>query len=197
MSLATPEAFAADPWLVWSFYNERRRLAFEAEPNAGHRALAAMQEHFELDLITQNVDGLHARAGSRDVIELHGRLSITRCTTCAEERDRPGEVLPELPTCDVCGGLMRPDVVWFGEGLPEEATTRAAVAASRCQAMLVVGTSRVVYPAAGYAEVAADAGAHVIEINPNSVGRPGETTIREASATALPRLWDAVSKLRA
>ena len=197
MSLATPEAFAADPELVWAFYNERRRLAFAVEPNDGHRALAAMQDGFELDLITQNVDGLHARAGSRDVIELHGRLSVTRCTRCGDEVDRPGEVLDALPTCDRCGGLLRPGVVWFGEGLPDDAMTQAAVAATGCEAMLVVGTSRVVFPAAEFALLARQAGAHVIEINPDAEGRAGETLLREPSATALPRLWEAVSKLRA
>src|SRR4051812_42147740 len=132
MSLATPQAFAADPALVWEFYNWRRELVAEARPNPAHLALAELGRLVpELTLITQNVDRLHQRAGSRGVLELHGNLFEVRCTGCGISSDRSGTPpLPALPRCDECGHLLRPGVVWFGEGLPPE-TWRAAEATVR------------------------------------------------------------------
>jgi NAD-dependent deacetylase len=150
MRLATREAFAADPALVWEFYNWRRDLVARAEPNAAHRALAELAGRIpHVALITQNVDRLHQRAGSRDVIELHGNLIDVRCTGCGTTFDRTCVALPSVPCCDDCGGLLRPGVVWFGEPLPPDAWRAAESAVHAADLLLVVGTSAVVYPAAG------------------------------------------------
>jgi NAD-dependent deacetylase len=169
MSLATPEAFAADPALVWEFYNWRRDLVARAQPNPAHDALAALARRTTgLTLITQNVDRLHQRAGSPGVIELHGNLSDVRCTRCARTADRSHQSLSSLPRCERCGGLDRPAVVWFGEPLPPD-TWRAAESAVRAaDLLLVVGTSAVVYPAAGLVATAQRAGATIIEVNPDA-----------------------------
>jgi NAD-dependent deacetylase len=164
--LATPEAFARDPQLVWEWYAWRRTLAAGAEPNAGHYAVAAMERLApRFTLVTQNVDGLHRRAGSRTIHELHG--DVTR-TICSRDRTRI-ESWPDSadrpPPCPQCGAPLRPDVVWFGEPLPSDALYAAAAAAGRCDVMLVVGTSLHVYPAASLVPVALDAGAEVIIVN--------------------------------
>lgn len=164
--LATPEGFARDPRKVWTFYNWRRQQLAKCRPNAGHVALARLEQQKEdFTLITQNVDGLHQAAGSRNVLEVHGNLWRVRCVGCGRERDRVGEELPDEPRCDSCGARLRPGVVWFGELLPEETFARAINAAERCEVMLVVGTSAVVYPAAGLIAHAKQRGAAVIEVN--------------------------------
>lgn len=168
ISLATPEAFARDPATVWEFYNWRRDLVARAQPNPAHRALtrlAAIVPRFSL--ITQNVDRLHQRAGSLDVLELHGNLGDVRCTRCRRTFDRDGDSLPALPMCDDCGGLLRPAVVWFGEPLPPTIWDWAEAAVRDADVLLVVGTSAVVYPAAGLATLAHRLGRRVIEINPD------------------------------
>ncbi len=148
--VATPEGFARDPALVWRFYNARRANLAKVKPNPGHYALAKLEERFgdHFTLITQNVDGLHQRAGSIRVLELHGSLYRTRCTGCRRIEDRDLEVLPDLPECPKCGAMLRPDIVWFHEMLPEQAWREAGQAAALCDVMLVVGTSAVVHPAA-------------------------------------------------
>jgi NAD-dependent deacetylase len=174
--VATPEAFARDPALVWRFYATRRRGLLGVEPNAAHQALARLEQRCpDFLLVTQNVDGLHHRAGSRNIIALHGDIWIDRCPACrAETRADAGSAstrygadagAAKLPTCPDCGGATRPGVVWFGEMLPPGALERAADAAGACNVMLVIGTSSVVYPAASLATLAKDAGATVIEIN--------------------------------
>lgn len=167
MSLATPEAFAADPALVWEFYHWRRELVARAQPNPAHDALAGLARRVPgLALITQNVDRLHQRAGSPTVIELHGNLFDVRCSRCARTADRTNQSLPPLPRCERCGGLDRPAVVWFGEPLPPD-TWRAAESAVRAaDLLLVAGTSAVVYPAAGLVATAQRAGATIVEVNP-------------------------------
>ena len=150
--VATPEAFARDPSLVWRFYNLRRASLRTVQPNPGHRALAALEHRFGSDrftLVTQNIDGLHRGAGSLNVLELHGSLACVRCTGCEQITDRGTEELPELPRCPACGALLRPDVVWFHEMLPPDVWEQAEDAARACQCFLVVGTSCIVYPAAG------------------------------------------------
>jgi NAD-dependent deacetylase len=164
--VATPEAFQRDPLLVWEFYNYRRDLLTKVRPNAAHRALAELEtrkDHFAL--ITQNVDGLHQAGGSRRVLEIHGNIGVVRCTECARVWDKTGEQLPAMPRCELCNGLLRPNVVWFGESLPHELWQEAERAARRCDCMLVVGTSAQVHPAAGLAWIARQAGAQVLEIN--------------------------------
>ena len=187
--VATPEAFRADPAAVWRFYEARRRAARDAAPNAGHRALAAMEARFpEFLLATQNVDGLHRRAGSRKLVELHGSIERRYCVSCrrTEEDLEPIASLP--PKCTGCGGMMRPDIVWFGEPLPVDAWSDAQEAARESEVYLVIGTSAEVYPAAGLALVAADAGARVFEINPaeTPLSPVFAGAIREPSGVALP-----------
>ncbi len=165
--LATPEAFREDPDLVWRWYAWRRELVAKAEPNAGHLALAAMQELVgELLLVTQNVDGLHQRAGSRDVVELHGNITRTRCAGCGVRHEGPVDPDDGPPRCGSCGDLLRPDVVWFGEMLPIDALERAAQASRGCDVLLTIGTSALVYPAAGLPYEALTGGATVVEVNP-------------------------------
>jgi NAD-dependent deacetylase len=194
--LATPGAFHRAPELVWEWYDWRRSLIGACEPNAAHYTLAEMESHFDdFVLVTQNVDGLHRLAGSRNVVELHGNIWGLRCTRgCRlpwEDRSVP---LPEIPpNCPSCGALARPDVVWFGESLPAGALDEAFAAARRCQVMLVVGTSAVVHPAASFPVVALQNGAHVVEINPQPtpLSDAVDQTIREPAAVALPRWWRA------
>ena len=172
--LATPEAFARDPGLVWQWYRWRRDIIGRAQPNAGHLALARFQARLPaFTLITQNVDGLHQRAGSTNVVELHGNLWRTRCARgCGVVQDSAGDApggdggegSAAPPACP-CGALLRPDVVWFGEPLDEARIDLAVRAAGACDVFLVVGTSALVYPAAGLPLVAGRAGALVVEVN--------------------------------
>lgn len=172
--LATPQAFDRDPRTVWEWYGWRRSKIHAARPNPAHHALSSLAHRVdEMAIITQNVDGLHPlslqEAGVDDVVdfvELHGSLWTLRCTQCARERvDRsPGPEPGELPRCD-CGGLLRPGVVWFGESLPERALAHAHRSSRLCDVFLVVGTSALVHPAAGFAAIARDAGAFVAEFN--------------------------------
>jgi NAD-dependent deacetylase len=164
--LATPEAFARHPLLVWEWYNWRRELIAKALPNAAHLALARLeQEKRDFTLITQNVDGLHDRAGSRRILKLHGDIWRLRCTACGANWPDLRPTLPKLPPHCACGGLARPGVVWFGEALPEGIMAEAKHAAASAEVFLVIGTSAVVYPAAGLVPYAKRAGAKVIEIN--------------------------------
>ncbi|BDC50259.1 NAD-dependent protein deacylase [Bryobacterales bacterium F-183] len=161
--LATPQAFARDPKLVWEWYDWRRVKIAEAVPNAAHRALAA---HEGLTLITQNVDGLHDLAGSRDVLKIHGDIWTRRCTQCGHEtHDRVAPLPAYPPLCPKCGGIQRPGVVWFGEGLPGDVWDAAEDAARRARVLLVIGTSAQVYPAAGLIPLAKRAGAKIVEVN--------------------------------
>jgi NAD-dependent deacetylase len=166
--VATPHAFARDPALVWRFYNARRANLRTVQSNPGHLALVALEERVGADrfaLITQNVDGLHRAAGSCNVLELHGSLARVRCTGCGVVEDRMGEALADLPRCGACSQLLRPDVVWFHEMLPPDIWLAAEHAVQGCACFLVVGTSAIVYPAAGLIGLARDQGAGVIEIN--------------------------------
>lgn len=189
-SLATPGAFKSSPSLVWEFYHYRREVAAKAQPNAGHIAIAKYEEKYgsekSITVITQNVDGLHARAGTKNLIELHGNLYKTRCTKCKEvlvNTDSPicealanrgapdanvvGSDIPvkSLPHCKKCNNLLRPHIVWFGESLEPAVLSSAEAAMSSCDVCLVVGTSSVVYPAAMFAPQAAARGAIVAEFN--------------------------------
>jgi NAD-dependent deacetylase len=167
MELASPDAFRADPLTVWRFYDWRRRQALKARPNRAHLALAAWERaRDDFTLVTQNVDGLHERAGSRNVIRLHGSLWRLRCTVEQREFDDVREELGTLPPKCECGGMLRPGVVWFGESLPVDAIEGADRAARSAALVLVIGTSSMVYPAAALPQVARSAGAFVVEINP-------------------------------
>ncbi len=164
--LATPEAFEADPGLVWKWYAWRRELIGGVEPNAGHRALADLENRVpRFTLATQNVDGLHRLAGSRNVLELHGDISRTICSRERVTVD-PDNLKGEPPACPGCGAYLRPDVVWFGEALPVEAFEKAQDAARASDVFLSVGTSSLVQPAASLPQAAISGGATVVEINP-------------------------------
>ena len=164
--LATPEAFLADPALIWRWYRWRRELVAEAQPNPGHYAIAKLAELVpQVTLITQNVDGLHQRAGSENVIEFHGNIFEDRCF--ADGTLHTADDKMEIPTCPDCGADLRPGVVWFGEAIPETASSESYTAASDCDVFLSIGTSSLVYPAAGLADLAKTSGASVVEVNPN------------------------------
>jgi len=164
--LATPEAFARDPELVWAFYNWRRELISRVEENRAHRALVVLEQTVpDFTLVTQNVDGLHHRAGSKNLIEVHGNLWRVQCTACARISVDMSVDMGVLPKCKDCGGLLRPDVVWFGESLDGRLLNRAEEAARTCEVMLVIGTSGIVYPVAFLPALAKDKGAFVTEIN--------------------------------
>ena len=196
MQLATEEGFRADPSLVWRWYAWRRTLVGQAQPNAGHRALAAAEARFEqLRVITQNVDGLHALAGSTGLIELHGNILRTVCLERCGFLEDTADRLPagEPPRCPQCGAWLRPAVVWFGEMLDPADLEEAAAVAEDCDVMLVVGTSGLVYPAAGLPASARRAGAAVITVNPEPTDLDGVAAvcIRGKAAEVLPRLLEA------
>jgi NAD-dependent deacetylase len=167
LELATPSAFQKNPGLVWEWYAWRRGLVTAAEPNPGHLALVTFERKIpDFTLITQNVDGLHQRAGHRQVIELHGNILRTRCSIDGQVVDEWPVKGDNPPHCPHCGGLLRPDVVWFGETLPPQALQQAIQAAEVCQVFISIGTSAVVEPAASLPFIALRSGADVVEVNP-------------------------------
>ncbi len=164
--LATPQAFAADPALVWEFYNWRRALLKKCSPNPAHLALAEFEARRpDFTLITQNVDGLHAQAGSRNILEIHGNLWRVRCLGCGREVLDERSHLPFPPQCEECGQMLRPAVVWFGEALDPALLEASTSACQSCDLLIVIGTSAVVHPAASLAPLAKRSGAVVIEVN--------------------------------
>jgi NAD-dependent deacetylase len=189
--LATPEAFRRDPHLVWEWYEWRRGLIRDAAPNAAHDALAQLPDAV---VVTQNVDGLHARAGSLDVVELHGNIFRVRCTREGTRRMHESAFSEIPPRCE-CGALVRPDVVWFGEALPEDAIARTVSAVHRADVLIVIGTSGVVYPAAGFVTLHKGLS---IEINPESSGVSSACTfaIPARAAEATPAIVRALLEVR-
>lgn len=188
--LATPEAFARDPGLVWGWYAWRRKLVGGVEPNAGHRALVDLESRVPcFTLATQNVDGLHRRAGSRNVLELHGDISRTVCSRERVVVDPEG-LEGEPPRCPECGSYLRPDVVWFGEALPFEAFERAQEEARESDLFLSVGTSSLVQPAASLPQAALSGGATVVEVNPEPTPLTPHATysLQSPAGEALPAL---------
>lgn len=189
--LATPEAFARDPEFVWEWYESRREFVSKAQPNAGHRALAELEQRTpRFTLVTQNVDGLHERAGSRNVLRLHGSLWTVRCLQCGSEREERTVPLPVRPPRCECGGMLRPGVVWFGEGLNPIVWDNALKAVRAARVLLVVGTSAVVYPAASLVPLAAETGATVVEVNPDETPISGaaDYSFRGPAGEILPQL---------
>ena len=190
--LATPEAFERNPKLVWDWYAARRAALAAAAPNPAHFAIAALERRVpEFLLATQNVDGLHQRAGSTKLVELHGSIARVKCSRCAAPAARWDEPAgDEPPRCSACGGFLRPDVVWFHELLPAAARDAAEKAARRCDMFLVAGTSAEVYPAAELPEHALRAGARVVEINPQPTALSGRVTdvLRGPAGVMLPAL---------
>jgi NAD-dependent deacetylase len=189
--LATPQGFARDPRLVWEWYDWRRSVIAQTQPNAGHQALAEFKRRERrFTLITQNVDGLHDRAGSVDVLKLHGDIWTLQCTSCGHERLDLNAHLASLPPFCECGGMERPGVVWFGEGLPESVWEQAVKATKTASLFFVIGTSAVVHPAAGLVHLAKSSGAKIVEINVDET--PVSSTVdlcwRAPAAEALPLL---------
>jgi NAD-dependent deacetylase len=195
--LATMEAFLADPAVVWEWYNWRRQLISETKPNPGHFALRDMAGLFDdFTLITQNVDNLHRLAGSERVLELHGNIYRNKCADCHRLVTDRLEIVPDaLPTCPACGGRIRPDVVWFGEMLPEEVIDEAFQVAERVEVFFSIGTSALVHPAASLPLVAKRRGATLIEINPEKtpLSEYADFTFLANSGEILPEL---VNRLR-
>lgn len=190
--LATPQAFARDPGLVWEWYDWRRGLMSTKQPNAGHGVLAAWEDVFpQFALITQNIDGLHGKAGSRNILELHGNIWLLRCTqegTLVENHVSPLSPLP--PLCPDCGAMLRPHVVWFGEALDPDVIGQAFSLSARCDMMFVVGTSAVVHPAASLPLAALEAGATVVEVNPEPtpLTQHASFSFRGKAGDILPRI---------
>jgi NAD-dependent deacetylase len=189
--LATPQAFRRNPKLVWDWYSWRRELVAKAMPNDGHLALATMESLVpEYTLITQNVDGLHQRAGTSNIIELHGNLNRIKCANEGRTVSEWREIGGHPPVCPWCGGYLRPDVVWFGESLPSDALNRAVQVARQAEVFLTIGTSGIVYPAASLPQEAVHLGAVGVEINPEVTPLSQQMTyiIRGPSGEVLPAL---------
>ena len=193
--LATPEAFHRDPENVSRWYDQRRLDILDREPNPGHVALAEMERRIvdrggTFTVVTQNIDRLHHRAGSRAVVELHGSITVWRCTETGEEREITGPAMEQYPPRTEAGGLLRPAVVWFGEMLPTDALAAADHACEHCDLLLSIGTSATVFPAAGYIQVAMAAGARTVEVNPEPTPFTNDVdwSLPYPSATALPAL---------
>lgn len=199
--LATMEAFLRDPELVWEWYARRKSVIADVQPNAGHRALVRMEELYpQCTIITQNIDNLHRRAGNRNVIELHGNIERNYCVSCGTATSnelvlRAGSV----PRCERCGGTIRPDVVWFGETLPEDQWNLAVRAAESSDVFFSIGTSAVVYPAASLPLLAKQRGALLVEINPEPtpVTERADEFLQGKAGTILPELVSALSENRA
>ncbi|EKZ99899.1 MAG: NAD-dependent deacylase [Burkholderiaceae bacterium] len=189
--LATEEAYRRQPALVWQWYQHRRELVAAARPNPAHHALAVLARLKPMTLVTQNIDGLHQKAGSEQVVELHGNLFANKwldgCGRCDTVPPIPGDP----PRCAICGAMMRPGVVWFGEDLPRVARFRADHAAESCDLCLVVGTSGLVYPAAALPGVAKENGARVIVVNPqpSALDETADIVLAAPAGECLPLLW--------
>ncbi len=190
--LANFDAFMRDPRLVWEWYRHRMTIVSSVVPNPGHYAIAEMENLFkDFSVITQNIDNLHQRAGSRTVYELHGSIERNFCIGCGRDFPNDATALKEaVPRCDFCSGLIRPDVVWFGELIPGDIWNRSVSAAERAEVFFSIGTSGVVYPAASLPSIAKRAGAYFVEINvePTELTSKADEFICGKSASVLPRL---------
>jgi len=188
MKLATIDAFNQDPKLVWEWYEDRRKNILGAQPNAGHNAIAELEKFKEVIVLTQNIDGLHQRAGSKNVLELHGSIIRIKCTVCDFQGDFQHK-FEELPPLCKCGNILRPDVVWFGESLPQDVWQQAIIHANSCDIMIIAGTSLVVSPANTLPIYAKQNNAFLIEINPEPTPMSGDMniTIKDTSANTIPK----------
>lgn len=191
MDLATIDAFHRDPRLVWEWYEDRRQNIFSKEPNPGHLAIADLEGYVKVAVLTQNIDGLHQRAGSRRVLELHGSIARTRCTSCDFSTDSKKPFLDIPPRCR-CGSMLRPDVVWFGEPLPQDVWSEAVRIAGGCDVMVVAGTSLAVSPANTLPMYAKAGGALLVEVNPDRTDMSDmmDLYVGDTGAGALPKLVD-------
>jgi len=189
MKLASIDAFFDDPKLVWEWYEDRRKNILAAKPNEGHFAISKMEKFKDVVILTQNIDGLHQRSGSTNVLELHGSIIRIKCTVCnfSDNITENFELLP--PKCE-CGNMLRPDVVWFGEALPQDVWKNAMKEASTCDIMIIAGTSLVVSPANTLPIYAKQNGATLIEVNPEKtvMSNDMDLSIQATSANALPKI---------
>ncbi|MFQ5781661.1 MAG: NAD-dependent deacetylase [Nitrosopumilus sp.] len=187
MKLATIDAFYDNPKLVWEWYNERRSNIFSVEPNQGHKAVAELEKYTKVVVLTQNIDGLHQKAGSSEVLELHGSIVKIKCSVCNFREEIMTE-FSEIPPLCKCGNILRPDVVWFGESLPQDVLQKAMVYAGQCDLMVIAGTSLVVSPANTLPIYAKQNDAVLVEINPKETEMSSEMdlVVRNTSAIALP-----------
>lgn len=195
--LASPQAFSRDPKLIWDWYAWRREAVKGVRPNAGHYALVELEKRIpQFTLITQNVDGLHRMAGNQNVLELHGNIQRVRCSECTMLIETWGDDSESVPQCSACGGLLRPDVVWFGESLPRDQLEAAVEAARTCDIFFSIGTSGVVQPAASLAFAAHNRGAVVVEINAEAtpLTPKADFFLQGKSGVVLPELVKAVWK---
>jgi len=189
MKLASIDAFYDDPKLVWEWYDDRRKNILDVKPNEGHFAISQMEEFKDVVVLTQNIDGLHQRSGSTNVLELHGSIIRIKCTVC-DFTDNITENFESLPPKCKCGGMLRPDVVWFGESLPQNIWQSAIKEASVCDVMVIVGTSLVVSPANTLPAYAKQNGAILIEVNPEKTVMSNDMalSIRATSVEVLPKM---------
>ena len=187
MKLATIDAFYENPRLVWEWYNERRKNIFAAKPNLGHKAIVELEKYAKIVILTQNIDGLHQKAGSTEVLELHGSIVKIKCSVC-DFKDEIMTEFSEIPPLCKCGNILRPDVVWFGESLPQDVWQKSINFASQCDLMVIVGTSLVVSPANTLPIYAKRNNAVLIEINPENTEMSSEMdlAIKNTSANVLP-----------
>jgi NAD-dependent deacetylase len=193
MQLATIDAFYQNPKLVWEWYEERRKNILAAKPNAGHLSITELARHKQVWVLTQNIDGLHQRAGNKNVLELHGSIITIKCTVC-DFKDKITSSFSQVPPLCKCGNILRPDVVWFGEPLPQDVWTGALQHAGSCDVMIVAGTSLTVSPANMLPLYAKQNDALLIEINPDTtpMSESMDLSIRSTSAKALPELLSVI-----
>jgi len=189
MKLATIDAFYEDPKLVWGWYEDRRKNILAAQPNPGHKAIAELEKYVKVVVLTQNIDGLHQRAGSTNVLELHGSIIRIKCTVC-DFKSEVTSTFERLPPICKCGEMLRPDVVWFGEGLPQDIWGEAINHANSCDVMIIAGTSLVVSPANSLPMYARQNNSILIEINPEPTVMTSDMdlSLKTTSANALPQL---------
>jgi len=189
MKLATIDAFYDDPKLVWEWYEDRRKNILSAEPNPGHIAIAELEKFVKVVILTQNIDGLHQKSGSTNVLELHGSIIRIKCTVC-DFKDEISSRFEELPPRCKCGEILRPDVVWFGESLPQDVWNQAIIHSNSCDVMIIAGTSLVVSPANTLPIYAKQNNALLIEVNPEKtvMSTDVDLSLKTTSANALPKL---------
>ncbi len=192
--LANFNAFISNPDMVWEWYQYRRKIINEAKPNAGHFAIKELENFYDVDVVTQNVDNLHGRAGSKNIYELHGNIERNYCIDCKTFYNGNFDFESKVPKCKNCGGLIRPDVVWFGEALPSEAFIKADKKAEQCDICFIVGTSAIVYPAAYIPITAKKNGAYLVEINiqPTEITNQVDYSIVGKAGEILPEILNKV-----
>ncbi len=190
MQLATIDAFYDNPKLVWEWYEDRRKNILHAKPNPGHSAIAELEKYKDVTVLTQNIDGLHQRSGSTKVLELHGSIIRIKCSGCNFKDNIPSSFDELPPKCSSCNNILRPDVVWFGESLPQDVWNQAIFEAESCDVMIIVGTSLVVSPANTLPVYAKQNNALLVEVNPEETIMSSEMdlSLKMTSAKALPNL---------